>query len=144
MNLLQKAEKLLDLMIAHYETNGAEEKPCVPPIAASTSVPVRRGRPPKVRPTEEIVPVATAAAVEPEMTEQESSEKVREAAKAVVKRFPNSSATDGNPEGFHMAKKLLTEKYKVARITDLVHAQRVQFIQDVNFLVANADTRVGV
>ena len=121
-----------------------------PAAEPQTDKPARKPRVPK---TEPIVPAApvdlmldagAAPAAKADMTEIESSAAAQDAAKAIVQRFPKSGA-DNRPEGFHLAKKLLNEDFRVARITDLVHAQRLQFITKVKALIAGADKQpVGI
>jgi len=75
-----------------------------------------------------------------EMTEAESLAAVQDAAKAIVQRFPNAgNSADGRPEGFAIAKKLLAEEFRVGKLNDLVHAQRLQFIIKVKAIIAVAD-----
>lgn len=140
--MMPKIEKLLDLMIAYYERELGSD---VPPSEPKT----RKPRATKAEPAAAPAPVApvdplmdlgaapTQPAAAPEMTEAESAAKVQEAAKDIVKAFPKIGA-ENRPEGFHMARKLLNDEFKVARITDLVHAQRIQFITKVAALVAKA------
>jgi hypothetical protein len=69
------------------------------------------------------------------MTEAESTAAAQDANKRLVKAFPTISTADKMPEGFHKAKALLAE-FGVARTTDLVHAQRVQYITKIDALIA--------
>ncbi len=69
------------------------------------------------------------------MTEAESTAAAQEANKRLVKAFPTKKAGDDMPEGFYKAKAVLTE-FGVARTTDLVHAQRVQYVAKIDALIA--------
>ncbi len=78
-----------------------------------------------------------------DMTEEESKTKANDLAHALIKRFPTVSAEDQaagvkRTEGFYMAKKILDEKFK-APLKDLTHIQRVQFIADIETLIAEAN-----
>lgn len=63
------------------------------------------------------------------MTEEESAKAVTDTAKLLVSKF--SKVVDGKPEGFHIAKKLLIEGFKVGRLSDLSHEQRIDFVKQV-------------
>ena len=89
-----------------------------------------------------------------EMTEAESAKLVMEIGHQVCARFskPSSRAgadgkiligRDGKPvvEGFYMVKDMLAADFKVVKVADLVHAQRVQFIAKCKALLAQADTQ---
>lgn len=93
----------------------------------------------------DLIPAAETTATEKpaaaaQMTEQESAVAVQNAAKAIVQRFPNPQGDEKRPEGFHKAKQLLTEKFKVARITDLTRAQRLEFIREIEAVIRAADS----
>lgn len=80
-------------------------------------------------------PAAPAAPVA--MSEAESTAGAQDANKRLVKAFPTILSADKMPEGFHKAKALLSE-FGVARTTDLVHAQRVQYIAKIDALIVGA------
>lgn len=42
-----------------------------------------------------------------------------------------------------MARKLLTERFKAAKIGDLTHAQRLKFIAEIEALIADADNMLS-
>lgn len=99
----------------------------------------RKPRTPKVdAPAVPVVPETPAVAPEV-MTEEQSMVAVRSAADALMTRFQN--VKDGKPEGFHMARALLAEDFKVGKMADLVHAQRLQFIAKVKALLSKADAQ---
>ena len=70
------------------------------------------------------------AAKKGEMTEEESAKAVTDTAKLLVSKF-NKPQSDGKPEGFHIAKKLLIEDFHVGRLSDLSHDQRIEFVKQV-------------
>lgn len=69
-----------------------------------------------------------------EMTEEESAKAVTDNAKLLVAKF-NKPGEAGKPEGFYMAKKLLVDDFKVGRLSDLSHEQRVEFVKQVKVLL---------
>jgi hypothetical protein len=77
---------------------------------------------------------APAAAAPVAMSESESAARAAEANKAIVRAYPTKGADD-LPEGFHKAKAVLAE-FGVARTTDLVHAQRLQYIARLEAMIA--------
>lgn len=83
---------------------------------------------------------AEAAAPAGGMTEEESAKAVTDIAKLLVSKF--NKVIEGKPEGFHIAKKLLLEDFKVGRLSDLSHDQRVQFVTQVKGILVNgAETK---
>ena len=64
------------------------------------------------------------------MTDEESAKAVTDTAKLLVAKF-NKPQADGKPEGFHIAKRLLIEDFKVGRLSDLSHEQRIEFVKQV-------------
>lgn len=70
------------------------------------------------------------------LTEEQSLEKAKDLAKKLVEAFPQKGA-DNRPQGFRMALDLLA-KFKVARTTDLVHADRLTFIAEGEAMLAKA------
>ena len=79
------------------------------------------------------------------MTEDESRAAAQDAAKAICQRFRTlvpakaGSPDPARPEGFHMMQKILAENFKVARIADLNHAQRIALASHVKVVIAEAD-----
>lgn len=120
-------------------------KPRTPKEDAPKAVPVE----PVVDPTLDILGlrggvVAETPAPIAELTEEESVAKARELGMALVKRFNKPTGKLGPkgepiPEGYDVALRLLADDFHVARIGDLVHAQRLQFITRVKALIAAAD-----
>ncbi len=78
-----------------------------------------------------------------DLTEEESQKEVYEYAKMIIERFPKPGAPglDGNPapEGYHMARKILSEEFHVAKSADLKHGARLQFMSRVASVIAEAD-----
>lgn len=70
------------------------------------------------------------------MTDEESAKAVTDTAKLLVSKF-NKPQADGKPEGFHIAKKLLLEDFKVGRLSDLSHEQRIEFVKQVKDIITN-------
>ena len=71
-----------------------------------------------------------------EMTEPEAVKAAEEVNRMLVKQF--AKPVDGRPEGFHIARKILAEDFKVEKMAQLAHAQRLQYITKVRALLAQA------
>ncbi len=71
------------------------------------------------------------------MTEDESAKATTDVAKLLVSKFSKPVAPDNKPEGFHIAKKILIEGFRVGRLSDLSHEQRVDFIAQVKDILTN-------
>ncbi len=71
------------------------------------------------------------------MSEEESAKAVTDTAKLLVSKFNKPTAPDNKPEGFHIAKKLLIEGFKVGRLSDLSHEQRIDFVKQVKEILLN-------
>ncbi len=67
------------------------------------------------------------------LSEEDSVKEVRAIAKVYVQRFANQV------DGIAAFRKLMSDKLKVAKIDDLVHAQRVQMIAIAKEEIAKAD-----
>ena len=159
MNALQ-LEKLLNLSIAALEKYlGSQELPLggavaqIPtqdaPVMTATEVVERnekKTRKPRASKVEAPVVdplIGTTVAPTPtlDLTEEQSSAQMQEVIQAFVMRFQTPSQPDGKPLGFHMARKILNEKFKVARTLDLTHPQRIAFIADLKAEIAKADAK---
>ena len=68
-------------------------------------------------------------------TEEETAKGTTDVAKLLVAKF--NKVVEGKPEGFHIAKKLLIEGFKVGRLSDLSHEQRIDFIAQVKAILTN-------
>lgn len=147
MNLMQKIERLIDLMIAHYESKNQPALPLNP--EESTAPKPRKTRAPKVEAAAPAAPAgdplmqgdetapATAAAPAAVLTEQESLDRAKDLAKKLCETFSEPEANN-RPRGFNLAMGLLN-KHKVARATDLIHSQRLSFIAEAEALLAKAE-----
>lgn len=75
-----------------------------------------------------------------EMTEDESAKAATARAKTLMQRFDKipagQPAGQEKPEGYLIAKKIMADHFRVARIADMVHAQRLQFIVLVDAVLA--------
>jgi len=86
-------------------------------------------------------PAAEAPAAAPEKAEptekeqKKSAQDTTEIAKMLVAKFNKPMLPDNKPEGFHMAKKLLIDHFKVGRLSDLTHEQRLEFIVKVRAMI---------
>ena len=153
--LIKAATAFFKAGAAYYEKQNAllGLAPTAAPEAArpegqETGAQVARTRKPRAPKEEKAAAPAQAAPVAPlaEMTEEQSGKEVYNYAKNLIQRYPKP-VVDGTvdkdnnpfPEGYHMARKILAEGFKVGKIADLVHAQRVQFITQVRALIAKAD-----
>lgn len=131
--------------------------PELPFTPAAEPVKIRKPRTPKEeKPAEAVAPVAAAnpnddilgpsvATAKPapaavEMTEDESAKAATARAKTLMQRFDKipagQVAGQEKPEGYLIAKKIMVDDFKVARIADMVHAQRLQFIVKVDQILA--------
>ncbi len=75
-------------------------------------------------------------------TEEKSALRAADLAKTLCTTFDEKEANN-RPKGFRLALELLA-KHKVARTTDLVHAQRLAFIADAEALLKTAPVPAGV
>lgn len=153
--MMNKIEKLLDLCIAiaeaHLEAKEKETHPMLPFPAASTEpikgeerneaieAPVKKTRKPRT-PKEE-APTETPAAdpledqlsgvIEetkaPEMTEEQSAAKMEEVTKQFVSLCKNDKPEDGKTRAI----RLMRETFKVAKLGELTHKQRIEWIAEM-------------
>jgi len=119
------------------------------PLTVSTSAAVEmpatpvKERKPRAKRTDVEASAAQEAPATPvaaaEMTEEQSTEQLMKVVgPAFIKRF-NKPTVDGKTEGYDAIKKLTAEKYKVGKLADLVHAQRLQLIVELKAKIAEAD-----
>lgn len=124
------------------KTRAKKEKSAAPapaPLAAPTGDPLMQSDTTQAPPA--AAPVKTASAVAG-MTEDQSLDRAKELAKLIVEAYPEKESSN-RPKGFRLAMELLS-KFKVARTTDLIHAQRLQFITEGDLLLAAAPKPAGV
>lgn len=76
-------------------------------------------------------PAAAEAASVPEMTEEESAKKINEATLEYVRLAKNDT-----PDGKTVLMGILTNEFKVGKLGDLTHPQRVQWIERVTKMTA--------
>lgn len=146
--LIDALTRAANAFAAHYEGKGPEPvrlckhgHPAEPTAAAETAA-AETAAPEKAlhedTPAKEKkarAPKKEAAKPAGGMTEEESTKGTTGVAKLLVSKF--AKPVDGKPEGFHIAKKLLIEGFKVGRLSDLSHEQRVQFIAQVKEILLN-------
>lgn len=120
-----------------------KNQPELPLVETAIEKPRRARRTRAEMQAAEAEPTVAPAEVEalPELTEEESAKKAVKTAEALLRRF--AKQVDGKPEGYHMARKLLTERFKAAKIGDLTHAQRLKFIAEIEALIADADNMLS-
>jgi len=70
----------------------------------------------------------------PEMSEAESSKEALEVCKTFVQKFQKST-----PSGYDQAKEILKKQFKVGKIGDLVHTQRLQFMTELRGRLENTN-----
>jgi hypothetical protein len=87
-------------------------------------------------------PAPAAPAAAGVLTEDQSLDKAKDIAKRLVEAYPEKEPSTNRPKGFRLAMELLG-KHKVARTTDLVHAQRVQFVTEGEALIGKAPVAVA-
>lgn len=156
MNLMDKLERLVDLMTAHYDNAPAPTKGRGPemsePALASASAPApaaRRGRPKKVELEVELVaepegdPLmqdapAPAKSRSPEMSEQDSLNTVRDLAVKYVKRWKMQQ------DGVTAFREMLSKEFRATKIDDLKHPQRVQLIERLKAEIAKGDVKASL
>lgn len=78
----------------------------------------------------------------PVLTEDQSLDRAKELAKLIVEAYPEKEAGTNRPKGFRLAMELLA-KHKVARTTDLIHSQRLQFIAEGDAILKAAPAGVA-
>ncbi len=78
--------------------------------------------------------LSTEAAPKTALSESESVTAVNEIATVYIRRFKVQA------DGIAAVRKLMNGEYKVSRLTDLNHAQRIQFIQRLKSEIAAADS----
>jgi len=119
-------EALTDLCKAataylNAQTEGPQSPAVSEPAPGAPAVPKkeRKSRAPK----EEIAQAPKPEIATEELTEEQSLKELYSVCTAFVQRFQK-----GSPDGQSRAKAYLSEQFKVAKLADLVHAQRLQFI----------------
>lgn len=109
-----------------------EEKPAEAP---QTQAPAPAAQPP-AQTTDPLAPqaaaqTATAPAAQPaEMSEADSKKLADDTARDYIHKFKT------DPEGITAARKILADRYKVGRLADLTHPQRVDFIAHMKGIIA--------
>lgn len=125
---------------AHGETQPAPEKS----LSEDVPAPKRGGKKkvePAANPNDDILAEASgkghtpAAPKKVEMTDEESAKAVTDTAKLLVSKYSKPVSPDNKPEGFHIAKALLIEDFKVGRLSDLSHEQRIDFVREVKAIL---------
>lgn len=147
--IIEKLEQLLVEAIGaaveartYYARLNGTELPINGAVTTQEAPKAKKGRPAKVvaEPMGEDIPVLPPAQPAPAaMTEVDSVKAANEIAAIFVRRFKNQA------DGLTAARKILTEEFKVARLNDLVHAQRLQFITRLKAEIANgANSTLGL
>ena len=124
LNITPAPSLAADIPATRRTRKPKDEPAAAPAPAAAAAAPMPEGL--ETAPAAPVVPPAVppaAVAAEGEIPEGKSLAALYEAGAKVVERFKNSK-----PTGFERATKHMTETYKVARMQDLPHAQRLQFI----------------
>ena len=142
-----------------------EVLPTKKPEAAAAPAPVKEPKAPKEKkdkapapakaePGEDLLgatmggaaPAATAEAPAkvPGLTPEQSSNEAIKVATEYVKRFANPAEGSGQQNGQVRARAILTTVFGKARITDLVHEERLKFIAQLKAEIAQADQKVPV
>lgn len=160
MELLKKLERALDLLIVVLErqldtkpgpltyafapapepkpepkTRAKKDKVAAAPAPVAPSDPLMQAEVAPIPAPVAAAPAAAAASVV--MTEDQSLDRAKNLAKLIVEAYPEKEAGTNRPKGFRLAMELLS-KHKVARTTDLIHSQRLQFIAEGDALLAAA------
>ncbi len=138
--LIEALTRAANAVAAHYEgkapTTRAAQPEATPEKPLSEDVPALKKSRAKKEPAahEAGVGLDDAPAKKDEkvvggMSEEDSTKGVTDIAKLLVSKF--NKPIEGKPEGFHIAKKILIEGFKVGRLSDLSHEQRVAFNKQV-------------
>lgn len=142
--LIAAATKMCNTITAYYEKQlGAQELPLVTTIAVSepmVDAPARTRKPrtPKAEvatPAVPPVPAPVASAAPAVLDEKGSEDRLKAVGEAFVQRF--SKQGDAVAE----VSKLLGEKYKIARLRDLTHPQRLDLIATLEVRIKEIDSR---
>lgn len=155
--LIDALTRAANAVAAHYEKGEQGCPDCgrpmnavspVRPLSEDAPAPKARGGKKKVdapaSPNDDILAEASgkgtahaAPKKKEEMTEEESAKAVTDTAKLLVSKYSKPSSPDNKPEGFHIAKALLIEDFKVGRLSDLSHEQRVEFVAVVKGILTD-------
>lgn len=106
--------------------------PAAPSAPAADVDPLMQAEAPAAVPP----PAPDATASRMGYNEAESAAKAAELAKALCNAFPEKEANN-RPKGFNLAMGILS-KFKVARTSDLIHSQRLEFIAQAEPLLPRA------
>lgn len=139
MELMKKLEKLVDLMIAHYEIVLNDRKGGAPAAAAPKAAKDKKSKAEPAAAPAPAIPAApaaqTPAATGKELSAEDSLKEIRAVAKVYVQRFGNQA------DGLAAFRKIMSDKCGVAKIDDLKHEQRLIVIEAVKVELANADEK---
>ena len=144
--LMEALTRAANAVAMHYEgTGGTFAAPAPVEKPLSEDVPAARKARAKKEPAADIgldTPGSSEKKIEG-MTEADAIKGVTDVAKLLVSKFSKPVAPDNKPEGFHIAKKLLIDTYKVGRLSDLSHEQRVDFIRAVKEILTKESAAAG-
>lgn len=139
--LVDAVTRAANAVATYYETKALEMNPVPPAPTKPLSEDVPAAKPKRAAKKAEVlddIPEGPAVPDRPtppgrerEITESESVKAVTDTAKLLVAKYSKPVAPDNKPEGFHIAKVLLIEDFKVGRLSDLSHEQRVEFVRAV-------------
>src|SRR3990172_7156765 len=119
LDLLMALRRLTKAATEYLESLTPVSGDIQPIPMAGDAQPAKRGRKKK---DEASVPAAVNGTEE--TTPEESMKQALEVAKAFVQRFQKAT-----PDGLTRAKEILAKRFNVAKIGDLVHAQRVELLK---------------
>lgn len=133
--MIQKLERLLDLMIVYYEKAGNPVRTVTEINAEQEKIQVdilTKTRKPRTPKAEAVVESVAPAA--PEMSDAESATEVLAVTRAYVSRFQKQ-----DPDGQKRALAILANDFKKPGIKALDHAERLAFIAKLKAEIAAAD-----
>lgn len=134
--LLKALTRAANAVAVYYEK---QAHPLLPlgdaPASVPASEPAPRTRKPRAPKIEaEIAPPAAPVKPASELSEAESTAKIKATAKTYVQRFANQV------DGIAAFRKLMVDTCRVGKLDDLVHAQRLQVISAAEADIAKGTT----
>jgi len=144
--LIQAWTRAGNAVAAYFEKAAQVPSTLIPPgtVLDTTPGPIEAPKPRKPRAPKAEAPAAPVAPAAPapaptagEVTEEASLLEIKAIAKTYVQRFANQV------DGIKAFRQLMSDKVKVARLDDLVHAQRLIVIEAAKAEIAKATPAVA-
>ena len=135
--MIKAITRAANAVAVYYENTVKFADAQIAPAAPTEPVVTPRTRKPKAEPKapEAAVPAPVASAAPAAMNEKESEDRLKVVGEAFVQRF--SKQGDAVDE----VKKTIESKFKISRLRDLVHAQRVELIAILEARIKEIDSK---